>query len=70
MQYIIEILDGLHEHINYGASLELRLFHNAEYEDYPEHCHTGIEIIMPIYERYTFLVGKESYPLKEGILLV
>ena len=45
---MIEILDGIHETINYGNSLGLRLYHNVEYEDYPEHWHAGIEMIMPI----------------------
>ena len=54
---MIEILEGTHETINYGNPLGLRLFHNVDYEDYPEHWHTAIEIIMPIHEGYNVIIG-------------
>lgn len=63
---MIEILNGLHETINYGDSLGLRLYHNVDYEDYPEHWHTGIEIIMPVTSVYTVIVGEERYHLEKG----
>ena len=31
---MIEILNGMHETINYGDSQGFRLYHNVEYEDY------------------------------------
>ena len=49
---MIEILNGQHETVNYGDSLGVRLYHNTDYEDYPDHWHTAIEIIMPIYGGY------------------
>lgn len=45
---MIEILNGMTETINYGSSLGVRLYHNVDYEDYPEHWHVGLEIIMPV----------------------
>lgn len=67
---MIEILDGLHETINYGNSLGVRVFHNVDYEDYPEHWHTGIEIIMPVTSNYTVIVGEERYVLEPGDIIV
>lgn len=63
---MIEILNGMHETINYGDSLGMRLYHNMEYEDYGAHWHTGIEIIMPIENGYTVIVGEEHRVLGEG----
>ena len=67
---MIEILEGTHETINYGNPLGLRMFHNVDYEDYPEHWHTAIEIIMPIHEGYNVIVGSKKYCLKEGDILI
>ena len=67
---MIEILDGLHESINFGDSLGVKLFHNAEYEDYPEHWHTGLEIIMPIHSGYTVIIGNDTYTLEEGDIII
>ena len=67
---MIEILEGTHETINYGNPLVLRMFHNVDYEDYPEHWHTAIEIIMPIHEGYNVIVGSKKYCLKEGDILI
>lgn len=67
---MIEILDGIHETIKYGNSLGLRLYHNMEYEDYPEHWHAGIEIIMPIRDGYQVVAGNDVFDLKEGDVLI
>ena len=67
---MIEILDGMYETINYGDSLGIRLFHNDEYEDYPEHWHTGIEMIMPVENGYTVCAGKENYELRENDVII
>ncbi|WP_230397927.1 AraC family transcriptional regulator [Novisyntrophococcus fermenticellae] len=63
---MIEILNGLHETINFEDSLGLRLYHNVDYEDYPEHWHTGVEIIMPLSSEYWVLVGENSCHLETG----
>lgn len=57
---MIEILEGTHETINYGNSMGVRMFHNVDYEDYPEHWHTAIEIIMPVHEGYNVIVGEKK----------
>ncbi|WP_077609966.1 helix-turn-helix domain-containing protein [Clostridium sp. Marseille-P2415] len=68
---MIEILNGMHETIHYECSLGLRLHHNVVFEDYPEHWHVGIEMIMPIKEGYEVVVGEEHYVLEtEDIILI
>lgn len=67
---MIEILNGLHETINYGDSLGMRLFHNVDYEDYPEHWHTGIEVIMPMSSEYAVIVGENRYQLQVGDIAI
>ena len=67
---MIEILNGMHETINYGNSLGLRLYHNVDYEDYPEHWHVGIEIIMPVEDTYRVGVGEQWYDLGTGDIII
>lgn len=67
---MIEILDGMHETIKYGGPLGIKLYHNVQYEDYPEHWHTGIEVIMPVKGDYTVLAGNERYHLNTGDIFI
>lgn len=67
---MIECLEGLQEIIHYGDSLGLRLFHNKESQGFPEHWHTGIEMIMPVSKKYKIVVGKQEYSLEEGDVAV
>lgn len=67
---MIEILNGMHETIDYGDSQGFRLYHNVEYEDYGDHWHTGIEIIMPVENGYTVIVGEDRQELREGDIVL
>ncbi|WP_313188152.1 cupin domain-containing protein, partial [Lacrimispora sp.] len=68
---MIEILNGMHETIHYECSLGLRLYHNKNVEDYPEHWHGGIEMIMPTKGGYEVIVREEHFPLEtEDIILI
>ncbi len=67
---MIESLNGEHETINYGNSLGVRLFHNKEDENFPEHWHTSIEIIMPLNQGYDVEIGTRRYHLKEGDIII
>lgn len=63
---MIENLKGIHETVNYKGNTNLRLYNNDKHEDYPEHWHTPLEIIMPTKNDYTVLLGGNSYHLNEG----
>ena len=67
---MIEILNGMTETINYRNSLDFRLFHNVDYEDYPTHWHVGIEILMPVTENYGVIVEQKKYVLEKGDILI
>jgi AraC-like DNA-binding protein len=67
---MIEILNGITETINYGNLLGLKVFHNVDYEDYPDHWHVGIEMIMPVESIYTVIVGKDRYQLEVGDIII
>lgn len=61
---MIEILDGYKETINYDTDSSIMLYHNKEYEDYPPHWHTGVEIIMPLENGYQIIIDNHTYHLK------
>ena len=44
---MIENLNGTHETVNYRENTSLRIYDNGEYEEYPLHWHSPIEILMP-----------------------
>jgi hypothetical protein len=67
---MIEILEGNHEIINFRNSMGIRLFYNDENEDYPEHWHTAVEIIMPKENKYKVIVEKKEYILDEGDIFI
>ena len=45
---MIEVLNGIKETVLYKDIEGFKLHDNTDYESYPEHWHTPIEIIMPI----------------------
>lgn len=66
---MIENLKGIHETVNYKQNTHLRLYNNGEMENYPEHWHTPIEIIMPVRNGYTAKIGKERIDMNENDIL-
>lgn len=67
---MIEILNGLHETIDYGDSMGIRMYRNVEIESYPEHWHTGLEVIMPLINKYHVSTGEERHCLNPGDILI
>lgn len=67
---MIEHLTGIHETVVYNSVSQIRLYNNAEHEDYPSHWHTPIEIVMPTENGYTALLGKETIKLNTGDILL
>ena len=67
---MIKILDGIFEKIDYENNSSILLHYNREYEDYPIHWHTAIEIIMPVENYYTVIINKTKFVLKEGDILI
>lgn len=63
---MIETLNGIFETVNYKQSTSVKLYDNDEYEDYPPHWHTTMEIIMPTESIYTIACNGKSHILREG----
>lgn len=67
---MIEVLNGIHETVDYTDLSGIRLYHNVEYENYPIHWHTALEIIMPIKNTYTVEINHEIITCKERDVLL
>ena len=63
--HMIETLNGFIETVNCKTSTTLKLYDNVEYEDYPSHWHSAIEIIMPLENYYTLNFNNKLVRLRE-----
>lgn len=66
---MIENLDGIHETVNYRDHSSIKLYDNTDFEAYPTHWHSCVEIIMPVKNTYTVEYDKASSILQEGEIL-
>lgn len=67
---MIESLNGIFETVNYKQSTSLKLYNNDEYEDYPPHWHTTMEIIMPTENIYTVECSNQTHILRENDIIL
>jgi AraC-like DNA-binding protein len=67
---LIEILNGIHETVDYEGDFKIRIYLNREYEDYPQHWHTDAEIIMPIESDYKVIIDETTYHLNADDIMV
>ena len=67
---MIEMLNGIHETIDYSVLNGIRLYHNAEVENYPIHWHPALEIIMPLKNIYTVQINEEEIICNEKDILL
>ena len=67
---MIHHLSGIHETADYRTDTQICLYYNDENENYPPHWHTPFEVIMPVKNGYTVVVGKQHYELREGDILL
>lgn len=63
-------LNGVFEKVSFTDNSSILLHVNREYEDYPIHWHSAIEIIMPLENGYSVTMNKTQYSLKEGDILI
>ena len=66
---MIEVLNGIKETVVYKEIAKFMLFDNTDYEAYPDHWHTPIEIIMPLENPYKVSCRDGDYLMQEGDLL-
>lgn len=67
---MIEVLNGIRETVVYKDIEGFKLHDNTDFEIYPDHWHTAIEIIMPIENQYQVSCRKEVFTIQEGELLL
>lgn len=67
---MIEYLNGIKETVDFKEIEGFKLFDNVDYEAYPEHWHTPLEIIMPLKNSYVVHCTGIDYPLKEGEIAI
>lgn len=66
---MIETLDGIKETVNFKQIKEFKLYDNTDFEAYPAHWHTPVEILMPLKNTYEITCKNETFILQEGDLL-
>lgn len=66
---MIETLNGIYETVNCKQRTTLKLYDNTDYEPYPFHWHTAIEIIMPLDNSYYVNFLNQKVKLKEGDIM-
>ena len=67
---MIETLNGTHETVNYRENTNLRIYDNTQFEDYPTHWHSPIEIIMPVQNNYRIEYCDQTLSLREGDVMI
>ncbi|WP_029505334.1 AraC family transcriptional regulator [Lachnoclostridium phytofermentans] len=67
---MIETLHGMKETVNFKTNTKLRLYVNDECENYPNHWHIPLEIIMPTKGDYRVACSKTEFCLREGDILI
>ncbi|MCR4684244.1 MAG: AraC family transcriptional regulator [Lachnospiraceae bacterium] len=67
---MIKILEGTRETVSFDKSALFMLFDNDEYEEYPTHWHTPVEIVMPIENSYNMVCSGIPFHLRENDILI
>ena len=62
---MIENLNGIFETVNFQKLDSIKLYNNNEYEDYPLHWHTPLEIIVPLTNWYEVCCSDQIFHLQE-----
>lgn len=64
------IIEGKQEKVSYSKDSSVLLWINREFEDYSDHWHNAVEIIMPVEGYYHVIVRHHSCHLKTGDILI
>lgn len=67
---MIETLNGIKETVNFKQIKGFMLYDNTDYEAYPAHWHTPIEILMPLKNTYEISCKHDTFILQEGDLIL
>ncbi len=67
---MIKILEGTKETVSFENNSYLLVYDNIDYEEYPIHWHTPIEVLMPTEGKYTIYCADTRYDLRVGDVLI
>ncbi len=67
---MIKYLDGTKETVSFEDNTLLLCYDNIDYEEYPVHWHTPIEILMPTEGKYTIYCAENKYELRVNDILI
>ena len=67
---MIKILEGTKETVDFADASYLMCYDNIDYEEYPPHWHTPLEMIMPLENGYDVDCGDLSFHLRERDVLL
>lgn len=66
----LRVVDGNYEEVNYLPGSAIRFWVNKEDNNYSTHWHPAVEIIMPLENGYTVIVGQIKYILNPGDIFI
>lgn len=67
---MIENLKGIQETVNFKPNTNIKLYKNDDFESYPNHWHTPLEIIMPVKNQYYVTCCNQKFTLREDDILL
>ncbi len=67
---MIANLKGIYETVEYRDNTSIQLYDNVEYEAYPKHWHTCIEMILPTTGDYILNYGQQAATMRPGDILL
>lgn len=67
---MIKILDGVREIVSFDQDAKIMLYNNTDYEEYPVHWHSPVEVIMPLDGDYTLECNDIPFSLRVGDIIL
>lgn len=67
---MISILEGIRETVSFTDNSTIKLYDNDEAEDYPNHWHTPLEIVMPTDNEYQAVCNDVKLKMRVGDILI
>lgn len=67
---MIKILDGVKETVSYEYDSSLLLYNNTDFEEYPNHWHPAVEIVMPLEGEYSMECNDIPFRLRVNDIII
>lgn len=67
---MIKLLDGVKETVSFEYDSTLLLYDNTDYEEYPNHWHPAVEIVMPLEGTYSMECNDIPFSLRVNDIII